>query len=88
VGPRVRSLVRDVFVLTKPPFLFRNGLLATDAPENDRPADPDEVRRLSDAPVLIRLRAGEATVNVAASGEDQELLSGPYRRPVGTAGSA
>jgi len=61
--------------------------LATDALENDRPADPDEVKRLSDAPVLTRLRAGEATVDVAASGLDHELLSGPYRRPVGTAGN-
>jgi hypothetical protein len=80
--------VRDVFVWTKAPLLFRNELLATDALEHQRPAHPNEVKRLGDAPIVIRLRAGGATVEVAASGEVDELLSGPYRRPVGTTGGA
>jgi hypothetical protein len=79
--------VRDVFVSTKAPFLSRNELLATDAVEEDRPTRPGEVKRLGDAPVLIRLRVSETTVDVAASGEHHDLLAGPYRRPPGAEGT-
>jgi hypothetical protein len=75
-------------VWTKAPLLSRNELLATDAVEVDRPTRPGEVKRLGDAPALIRLRVGEATVDVAASGEHHELLTGPYRRPPRAAGAA
>jgi hypothetical protein len=47
--------------------------------------------RLGDQPVLIRLGMGGATAEVAAGGDDRELLLGPYRKPVGPedrAGSA
>jgi hypothetical protein len=66
--------VRDILVWTKAPFLFRNELVATDGVEEQRPARPDEVKRLGDEPTLIRLKAGEATVEVATSRDSGDLL--------------
>jgi hypothetical protein len=74
--------VRDVLVWTKAPFLFRNTLVAADGLEERRPARPGEVKRLGDHPVVIRVRMGSATVDVAAVGDDTERLLGPYRTPV------
>lgn len=71
--------VRDVLVWTKAPFLFRNELVPTDGLGEQRPSRPDEVKRLGDRPVVIQLQAGEATAEVAASGQDNKLLLGPYR---------
>ena len=71
--------VRDIVVWTKGPFLFRNELVAADGLDEQRPAQPDEVKRLGDHPTVIRVRAGGATVAVAAHGDDGELLIGPYR---------
>ena len=81
--------IRDVLVWTKAPFLFRNELVPTDRPDEQRPARTDEVKRLGDHPGVIRVMAGGATVDVAAKAEDTELLLGPYRTPAGvtTAGS-
>ena len=75
--------VRDVLVWTKGPFLFRNELVAADGLDEQRPARPDEVKRLGDHPTLIRVRTDGATVEVAAHGEDAEPLLGPYRTPAG-----
>jgi hypothetical protein len=72
--------VRDVLVWTKGPFLFRNELVAADGLEEERPSQPSEVKRLGERPALIRVRAGEATVEIAAAGEDAELLLGPYQQ--------
>ena len=72
--------VRDVLVWTKAPFLFRNELVATDGLEQEHPAQPSEVKRLGERPTLIRVRAGEATVAIAAAGEDAESLLRPYRQ--------
>jgi hypothetical protein len=71
--------VRDVLVWTKAPLLFRNELLPAEGMDEQRPARPDEVKRLGDQPKVIRLRIGQATVEVAADAEDAELLVGPYR---------
>jgi hypothetical protein len=46
--------VRDVLVWTKAPFLFRNELVVADGLDQQRPARPDEVKRLGDHPVVIR----------------------------------
>ena len=73
--------VRDVFVWTKAPFLFRNELVATDRLGEQRPARTDEVKRLGDHPIVIELTSGNATLEVAAKPEDTEALLGPYRRP-------
>ena len=70
--------VRDVLVWTKGPFLFRNELVAADGLEGQRPGRSDEVKHLGDHPVVIRVRSGDATVEVAAGREDSRLLLGPY----------
>jgi hypothetical protein len=75
--------VRDVLVWTKAPFLFRNELVPVDGLDEQRPARPHEVKRLGEHPTVIRVRTGTATVEVAAHGEDAELLLGPYRTPAG-----
>jgi hypothetical protein len=80
--------VRDVLVWTKAPFLFRNEVMAIDALEDQRPAGSGEVKRLGEHPMVIRVRAGRATVEVAADAGDREQLLGPYRVPAGTSGSA
>jgi hypothetical protein len=72
--------VRDVLVWTKGPFLFRNEIVAAEGLEDQRPAEPDEVKRLGDQPSLITVRIDAATVEVAADGADTELLLGPYRK--------
>ena len=75
--------VRDVLVWTKGPFLFRNELVPADGLDEQRPAHHDEVKRLGDHPTVIRVRTDAATVEVAANGDDAELLVGPYRTPAG-----
>jgi len=76
--------VRDVLVWTKAPFLFRNELVPTDSLDEERPARPDEVKRLGDHPNVIRITADGATVEVAAKAEDAERLLGPYRTAADT----
>ena len=73
--------VRDVLVWTKAPFSFWNELIAADGLDEQRPARPDEVKRLGDHPVVVQVRVGSATVEVAARGDDNKLLLGPYRKP-------
>ncbi|HWL64928.1 MAG TPA: hypothetical protein VNP73_03045 [Actinomycetota bacterium] len=72
--------VRDVRVWTKGPFLFRNEIVATEGLVDQRPAEPDEVKRLGDHPSLIRVRLDGGTVELAANGADTELLLGPHRK--------
>jgi len=76
--------VRDVLVWTKAPFLFRNEIVAIDGLEEQRSAGSGEVKRLGEHPMVIRLRAGRATVDVAAAADDREQLLGPYRVPADT----
>jgi hypothetical protein len=71
--------VRDILVWTNAPLLFRNELVPTDSLDEQRPARTDEVKRLGDHPVVIRVTADGATVEVAARAGDTELLLGPYR---------
>jgi hypothetical protein len=70
--------VRDVLVWTKAPLLFRNEILVTDRLDEQRPARPDEVKRLGDHPVVVRVGVGSATAEVAA----RDLALGPYRTSV------
>jgi hypothetical protein len=60
--------VRDVLAWTKPPSLFRNEAVAADGLDEDRPARPDEVKRLGDHPTVIRVSAGSAALEVVADG--------------------
>lgn len=76
--------LRDILVWTKAPFLFRNELVVADGLDEQHPARPDEVKRLGDHPVVIRVRVGTAIAEVAAHGDDNTLLLGPYRQPVGS----
>jgi hypothetical protein len=71
--------VRDILVWNKAPFLFRNELVPADALASERSEASQELKRLGDAPVVIELAAGGAMIEVAASGEDRDLLRGPYR---------
>jgi hypothetical protein len=80
--------VSDVLVWTKAPFLFRNEFVAAGALDGRRPARPDEVKRLGDHPIVIQLRASDATVEVAAPGDESELLLGPFAKPVAAAAGA
>src|SRR5438093_12790506 len=56
--------VRDVLVWTKAPFLFRNELVVADGLDHERRAGADEVRRLGEHPVVMRLRGGGAAGDV------------------------
>jgi len=80
--------VCDVLVWTKAPFLFRNELVTPDGLDQQRPAGPDEVKRLGDHPIVMRLRIGSAGVEVAAHDDESELLLGPYGKPVDAAVAA
>ena len=73
--------VRDVLVWTKAPFLFRNELVPIDGADEPRAAGADEVKRLGDHPVVVRVRTGDATAEIAVRGEDSELPLGPYNTP-------
>jgi hypothetical protein len=75
--------VRDVLVWTKAPFLFRNELVAADSLEGQRRAEPKEIKRL-DEPLVARITAGTATVEVAAESKDVAFLLGPYDPPADT----
>jgi hypothetical protein len=75
--------VRDVLVWTKGPLLFRNELVPADGLDEQRPARPDEVKRLGKHPFVIQVRTSRAIAEVAAHGEDRELLLGPYRTAAG-----
>ncbi len=77
--------VRDILVWTKAPFLFRNELVPTDGLALQRPARADEVKRLGDHPIVIQLRVGRATAEVAANGDDRDPILGPYGEPRGDA---
>jgi hypothetical protein len=70
--------VRDVFVWTKGPFLFRNELLPVDGVGDQHTAAPGEIKRLGDDPTVVRLKLRGASVEVA-TGDDTERLLGPFR---------
>jgi hypothetical protein len=72
-------------VWTKAPFFFRNELVAVEGMDQQRPAGPDEVKRLGDHPLVVRLTLGSATVEVAAKDDDAAQLSGPYSEPIDAA---
>src|SRR3954449_13484726 len=80
--------VRDVLVWTKAPFFFRNELVPVDALDQQHAAGPDEVKRLGDHPMVIRIRAGQATVEVAARDDESEPLLGPFGELAHTAFAA
>ena len=60
-------------------MLLRNEILATDGLAERGPADDHEVKRLGDHPLIFRVKAGSATVEIAIHEEDRDLVVGPYR---------
>lgn len=76
--------VRDILVWTKAPFLLRNELVPADRMDPERPAAPDEVKRLGDGPIVLAFSSGRASVEVAARREHRDLLLGPHSERVGT----
>jgi hypothetical protein len=70
--------VRDVFVWTKKPFLFRNELVAIDGLQAKRAAHDGEIKRMGDSPAVIELVADGAVIQIAVHGKDQQLVLGPY----------
>ncbi len=72
--------VRDVFVWSKAPFMFRNELVAMDRVLEERPAHAGEVKRLGDDPVVLAFASDAAKLEVAARAEDRERASGPFGR--------
>jgi hypothetical protein len=82
-GPKWRRgygrWVRDVFVWTKKPFLFRNELVAVDGFQAKRAAHAGEIKRMGDSPAVVELVADGAVIQIAVHGKDQELALGPYR---------
>jgi len=75
--------VRDVFVWTKGPVLFRNELVPVDGLAGAvRAAEPGEVKRLGNAPAVVGLAAdGGARVEVAAAADDRGRALGPFADP-------
>lgn len=71
--------VRDVLVWTKAPFLFRNELIAIDSVGEHRPAAPGDVKRLGSDPIIVVLKAGTPTVEIAAHSDDPDRVPGPFR---------
>lgn len=76
--------VRDVLVWTRGPFYFWNELLPVDGRDEERAAEPGEVKRLGDQAQVVRLASGAAAVEVAARAEDRDLLVGPFNGSVDT----
>jgi hypothetical protein len=68
--------VRDVLVWTRAPLFFRNELVPVDRLIGQRPAEPGEVKRLGDDPVVAELDAEGCTIHVAAAAEHRDLLAG------------
>ena len=70
--------VRDVLLWTKAPLLLQNDILPSDGYNGERSEAAGQIKRLGDAPIVVNLRTGSATVEIAAAAEDRALLLGPH----------
>ena len=68
--------VSNVFVWSKAPFMFRNEFVVVDGPPIEQHHDGPGIKRLGDDPVVFELRVDEATIEVAAKGDDRALAGG------------
>src|SRR4051812_28433277 len=68
--------VRDVLVWTRAPWMLRTDHLAVDRVEGERPARAGELRRLGDAPAVLLLAVGDATVELAVAAHDRATAQG------------
>jgi hypothetical protein len=73
--------VRDVLVWSKGPFLYRDYLVPIDSVTGERTADPGDVKRLGDEPVVIGFAPGDAMIEVAAKTVDRDRVIGPLTTP-------
>jgi hypothetical protein len=62
-------------------MLFRNELIPIDGVEEPQAAGSNEVKRLGDHPVVVRIRTGDATAEIAVRGEDSKLALGAHETP-------
>jgi hypothetical protein len=69
--------VRDVLVWSKAPLMIRNELIPIDRLDGERAAEPGEVKRLGESPVVVDLSTDGATVQIAAKKEHRALAVGP-----------
>jgi len=78
--------VSNVLCWSKAPFLFRPELVPIDGCARERAAEPGEVKRLGDSPVVIDLATDGATIEIATRKDDRLLAVGPLSGP--SAGTA
>jgi hypothetical protein len=76
--------VRNIFVWSKAPFMFRNELVPVDRLLAERRARPGEVKRLGESPVVVELDSGGARIEVAARAEQRTLVIGPLTTTSGS----
>jgi hypothetical protein len=80
--------VRDVFVWSKAPFLYRTEEVPVDRLTGERQARAGEVKRLGDSPIVIEFASAGATIEVAARSEHRALVTGPFTNQRGEPASA
>ena len=68
--------VRDVLVWTKGPLLLRNEVFAADRLDGVHAESSDQIKRIGDHPIVIRMEVGPASVEMAADSENRALLVG------------
>jgi hypothetical protein len=73
--------VSNVLVWSKAPFLFRPELVPIDGRAGERAAEPGEVKRLGDSPVVIDLSTDGATIEIATKTDDRAHAVGPFTLP-------
>jgi uncharacterized protein DUF2550 len=71
--------VRNVLVWSKAPLLIRNELVPIDRLDGERAAEPGEVKRLGDDPVVVDLSSDGATIQIATKKEHRALAVGPLQ---------
>jgi hypothetical protein len=69
--------VRDVFVWSKAPLMYRNVELPGDHLVRERQAQAGELKRLGEKPVVIEFESDSARIEVAAKAEYRALVAGP-----------
>lgn len=73
--------VRDVLVWSQAPFMYQNDLIPIDGIAGRRLAVEGEIKRIGDAPAVIALASGDATIEVATPGRTESLATGPFSSP-------
>ncbi|MDA0166299.1 hypothetical protein OM076_38900 [Solirubrobacter ginsenosidimutans] len=60
---------------------FRNELIPIDGVDEPQAAGVNEVKWLGDHPVVVRVRTGDATAEIAVRSDDSELARGLRNTP-------